>query len=52
RLALRAAPAVIAALEGASGALAAFADLAGTRLALVPDPALSLPVIEDAPHGD
>ncbi len=52
RFALRAAPAVIAALEGLPGALDAFAAEAGTALLLRPDPAAADPSIEEVRHGD
>jgi ribonuclease G len=50
-LALRAAPAVLAALEVEPAALAAFAESAGFALRLVPDAAALLPGIEDASNG-
>ncbi len=52
RFALRATPAVIAALEGLPGALDAFAAEAGAALVLHADPAATEPAIEEAPHGD
>jgi Ribonuclease G/E len=45
-LALRAAPAVLAALQAEDGALPAFAAAAGFPLRLVPDPAAVLPSVE------
>ena len=51
RFALRAAPAVIAALERLPGALEAFAAEAGIALRLCPDPLAADPSIEEAPHG-
>lgn len=51
RFALRAAPAVITALEGLPGALEAFAAEAGTALRLCPDPTAADPSIEEASHG-
>ena len=48
RLALRATPSVVAALEAEPEALAAFAAQAGFALRLRPDIATSLPAIEDA----
>jgi Ribonuclease G/E len=51
RLALRATPAVIAALEGLPGALEAFTAEAGAALLLRPDPASADPSIEEARHG-
>lgn len=51
RFALRAPPAVIAALEGLPGALDAFAAEAGAALLLRPDRDATEPSIEEAPHG-
>lgn len=52
RFALRATPAVIAALQGLPGALEAFADEAGTTLLLIADPAATHPSIEEVGHGE
>ncbi len=51
RLALRATPAVVAALESDAAALADFAARAGAPLRLLPDAAAAPPVIEDAPDA-
>lgn len=51
-LALRAAPAVLAALQALPGALEEFAAAAGTPLSLRPDPLAADPQIEEARHGD
>ena len=51
RFALRATPAVIAALEALPGALEAFTAEAGAALLLRPDPASADPSIEEARHG-
>lgn len=51
RFALRAAPSVIAALQGLSGALEDYAAEAGAALALLPDAAAREPVIEEMRHG-
>ncbi len=51
RLALRAAPAVITALQSLPGALDEYAAGAGTALALIPDATATEPLIEEMPHG-
>jgi len=51
RLALRATPAVVAALEAEAEALSAFAAGAGFALRLLPDATVRLPVLEDAPNA-
>ncbi|MBW6398670.1 ribonuclease E/G [Roseomonas sp. HJA6] len=51
RFALRATPAVVAALQGLPGALEDHAAEAGAALALVPDAAASEPVIEEMRRG-
>lgn len=52
RFALRATPAVLAALQALPGALEAFAAAAGHGLALRPDPLAATPQIEEASHGE
>ncbi|NMJ41829.1 ribonuclease [Roseomonas sp. JC162] len=51
RLALRATPAVLGALQGLPGALEEAAESCGGPLRLLPDPAAPLPQIEEDHHG-